>query len=83
LFDRNDVHIKLFVLPKDDSIDEYNIRTEKDPKYIKLSKNILVDHKEEYLQLFKEYMDVFAWRYGDLNWAMPHRDTCGKTYTSI
>jgi hypothetical protein len=46
LFHRNDVPVKPVVLPKDDSIEEYNIGTEKDPKYIKLSKNILVDHRE-------------------------------------
>jgi hypothetical protein len=49
LFDRNDVPVKPVVLPKDDSIEEYNIETEKYLKYIKLSKNILVDHREEYL----------------------------------
>jgi hypothetical protein len=63
LFDINDVHVKLIVPPKDNSIEEYNIRSEKYPKYIKMSKNIHVDPREEYLQLFKEYMDFFAWRY--------------------
>jgi hypothetical protein len=65
LFYRNDVHVKPVVLPKDDSIEGYNIGIEKDPKYIKLSKNIFDDHKVEYLQLFKEYMDVFSWRHED------------------
>jgi hypothetical protein len=66
LFDRNNVPVKPTVLPKDDSIETYHIGIEKDPKYIKLSKNIPIDHREEYLQLFKEYMDIFAWRYEDL-----------------
>jgi hypothetical protein len=46
LFDRNDVLVKLVVLPKDDSIEDYNFGTKKDPKYIKLSKIITVDHRE-------------------------------------
>jgi hypothetical protein len=65
-FDINDVPVKPTVLPKDGSIEEYNIGTEKDHKYIKLSKNIPTDHREEYLQFFKEYMDVFSWIYEDL-----------------
>jgi hypothetical protein len=40
LFDRNGVHVKPIVLPKDNNIEEYNIGTEKNLKYIKLSKNI-------------------------------------------
>jgi hypothetical protein len=66
LFDRNDVPSKPVVLPKDDSIEEYNIRTKKDPKYINFSKNIPSNQREEYLYFFKEYMVVFAWRYKDL-----------------
>jgi hypothetical protein len=66
LFDRNDVPVKPTVHPKDDIIEEYNVGTEKDPKYIKLSKNIHVDHRAEYFHLFKEYMDVFSWRYEDI-----------------
>jgi hypothetical protein len=49
LFDRNNVPFKPTILPKDDSIEEYNIGTKKDPKYIKLSKNIPDDHRVEYL----------------------------------
>jgi hypothetical protein len=66
LFDINDVLVKPIVLPKDDNIQEYNIGTEKYPKYISMSKNIIVDHRAAYLQLFKEYMYVFSWRYEDL-----------------
>jgi hypothetical protein len=63
LFYRNDVPVKPYFLPKDDSIEEYNNGTEKDPRYIKLSKNIHVDHRVEYLQFFKEKMDVL---HGDM-----------------
>jgi hypothetical protein len=43
------------------------VGTKEEPKYIKLSNEILVEHTKKYLQLFKEYMDVFAWKYEDLN----------------
>jgi hypothetical protein len=45
LFGRNDVLVKPSILPKDDSIQEYDIGTEKDPKYTKLSKNIHAYHR--------------------------------------
>jgi hypothetical protein len=40
LFDRNYVIIKPIVLPKDDNSEECNIRTEKEPKLIRLSNRI-------------------------------------------
>jgi len=46
LFDINDVPIKPIVLTKDDSIEEYNTGTKKEPKYIKLSKDIPINHRE-------------------------------------
>jgi hypothetical protein len=66
LFDRNDVPINPTILPKDDNSEECNIGTEKEPKLIKLSKGIPPKCKEEYLQLFKEFIDVFSWKYEDL-----------------
>ena len=59
-FDINDVPVKPTVLPKDGSIEEYNIGTEKDPKYINLSKNIPNDYREKYFHMFKEYMGIFT-----------------------
>jgi hypothetical protein len=66
LFDINDVPIKPIVLTKDDSIEEYNTGTKKEPKYIKLSKDIPINHREKYLQLSKEYIDFFACIYEEL-----------------
>jgi len=66
LFDINDIPVKPVILPKDENIEDCNIGTEHEPKYIKLSKYIYVEKKQEYQQIFKEYMDVFAWKYEDL-----------------
>jgi hypothetical protein len=52
-FDRNNVLLKRTILPKEDNNEEHNIGTEKHPKYINLSKHIPVDHRVEYLHLFK------------------------------
>jgi hypothetical protein len=60
MFDRNDVPMNLVVLPKGDNTKECNIGTEKEPKYINLSKEIPGEYKEKYLQLFKEYTNVFS-----------------------
>jgi len=60
LFDRDDVCVNPIVLHKDENSKEFNIGTERDLKIIKLSKQISPKCKEEYLQLFKEYMYVFS-----------------------
>jgi hypothetical protein len=66
LFDLNDVLVKPIFLPKDESIEDCNIWTYNEPKYIKLSKYIPIEHKLEYIHFFKEYMDVFVGKYEDL-----------------
>ena len=40
IFDSNDVAKSPKVAPRDDEVDECNIGTEKDPKVIKISKNL-------------------------------------------
>ena len=48
------------------AIEEHNIGTAENPKMIKLSKNLPPDQKLKYIDLFKEFQDVFAWSYEDL-----------------
>ena len=45
LFNRNDMPINPIVLPKDENAEEFNIGTEHEPKYIKLSKYISPKNK--------------------------------------
>ena len=47
-------------------MEDRNIGTEENPKVIKLSKNFPEREKEEYVNLMKKYIDVFAWSYEDL-----------------
>ena len=47
-------------------IEEYNLGTQDNPKMIKLSKSFPPDQKLKYVELIKEFHDVFAWSYEDL-----------------
>jgi hypothetical protein len=66
LFDWNDVVVKVKGSVDDDVITEYNIGTEKDPKFVKFSSNLSREKKVEYAELLKEFVDVFSWTYEDL-----------------
>ena len=66
LFYQNDVARDPKMKPTDDVVEKKNIGTEQNPRIIKLSKNLLVKEKEDYVNLMKRYTDVFAWSYEDL-----------------
>ena len=65
-FDQNDVAKSPKVNPVENAVEDRNIGTEENPKIIKLSKNFPVKEKEEYVNLVKKYIDVFAWSYEDI-----------------
>jgi len=52
--------------PLIENIEEFNIGTEEKPKLIKLSKALPPDEKVKYINLFKDFQDVFPWSYEDL-----------------
>jgi hypothetical protein len=60
LFDRNDVEVKGKVSNDDADVVECNIGTDQDPKFVKLSNNLLKEQRAEYAKLLKEFIDVFA-----------------------
>jgi hypothetical protein len=66
LFDFNDVAKKPKIEASGKEVEECNIGTEEKPKMIKLSKSLPPEKKSKYIELFKEYVDVFAWGYEDL-----------------
>lgn len=66
IFDSNDVAKSPKVAPRDDEVEECKIGTEKDPKVIKIAKNMTQESKEKYIKLMKEFYDVFVWTYDDL-----------------
>ena len=43
-----------------------NIGTLEHPRMVKISKALTVEQRKRYINLLKEYVDVFAWSYEDL-----------------
>ena len=66
LFDFNDVAKKPKLVPIETEVEECNIGSELKPMMIKLSKTLPAHIKLKYIELFKEFSDVFAWIYEDL-----------------
>jgi len=66
LFDFNDIPKKPQMEPLKADIEDYNIVTKENPKMLKLSKSLPPDKKLKYVELIKEFQDVFAWSYEDL-----------------
>jgi ribonuclease HI len=66
LFDFNDVAKKLKIEANGQEVEDCNIGTEEKPRIVKLSKSLPPEQKLKYIELFKEYSDVFAWGYEDL-----------------
>jgi len=66
LFNSNDVVAKPIEQEIEVQVVDCNIGSEKDPQIIKLAKGVPHKYKQRYLDLLKNYMDVFAWSYDDL-----------------
>jgi hypothetical protein len=45
---------------KEADVNEFNIGTEEDPKFVKLSSNLSREQRTEYDELLREFADVFA-----------------------
>jgi hypothetical protein len=57
IFDENDVVVKPSIHPQIEEVEDCNIGTDQEPKFIKISKKLFVDQKKRYVDLFKEYID--------------------------
>ena len=66
LFDFNDVAKKPKLELVETEVEEWNIGSELKPMMIKLSKTLPAYIKLNYIELFKEFSDVFTWTYEDL-----------------
>ena len=62
-FDQNDVSKDLKFHPTENDIEDQYIGTEDSCNIVKLSRNLPVKEKEEYIKSMKKYTDVFAWGY--------------------
>jgi hypothetical protein len=63
VFDGNGVPVKFIGSTNDAYVIEYNIGTEEDPKFVKFSSNLSRQKRVEYVELLKEFVDVFSWTY--------------------
>jgi hypothetical protein len=66
LFYFNDIAKKPKIEANGQEVEDCNIGTEDKPLIVKLSKSLPPEKKLKYIELFKEYSDVFAWGYEDL-----------------
>ena len=66
LFDFNDVAKKPKLEPVETEVEVCNIGSKLKPMMINLSKTLPAHIKLKYIELFKEFSDVFAWSYEDL-----------------
>jgi len=66
LFDQSDVAKEPKLIPDGDEVEEFNIGTATQPKIIRLSKSLPPETRQRYIDLMKEYVDIFSWDYNDL-----------------
>jgi hypothetical protein len=66
LFDQNDIPLKSTLQPQLEEVEDCNVGSNENPKLVKLSKYLPTELKKKYVELLKEYKDVFAWSYEDL-----------------
>jgi ribonuclease HI len=66
LFDGNDVAVGGRFSGDDADTAECNIGTLEEPKFVKLSRNLIEEQRVEYTKLLRDFVDVFAWTYKDL-----------------
>ena len=66
LFDFNNVAKDPRMEPVETNVEEHNIGNLAKPKMIKLSSTLPSHIKMQYIELFKEFKDVFSWGYKDL-----------------
>lgn len=66
LFDSRDIPKRPKTKPLKPNIEDYNLGTRDNPKLIKLLKSLPLEQKLKYVELMREFQDVFAWSYEDL-----------------
>lgn len=65
LFDHNDIPTRPTAQPKEEKVQEHNLGTPSDPQMISLLKDLPKEQKHIYIELFREFKDVFTWKYED------------------
>jgi len=66
LFDKNDAHRKHSHKVVDNKVEDCNLGSDENPKMVKLCSSLPTNFRQIYVDLLKEFADVFAWSYEDL-----------------
>lgn len=66
LFDQDDVARKTNLVPTKKGVEDVNIGTTDQPKFIKLSKSLPSEANPKYIDFFIDFSDVCSWDYSDL-----------------
>ena len=66
LFDHNDMPLKPSKKEQGPTIHEKKIGSQSHPKPINLSTELTADQRSKFCVLIKEFADIFAWEYSDL-----------------
>ncbi|MCO5568457.1 hypothetical protein L7F22_022156 [Adiantum nelumboides] len=59
------------LLPDDQEVEEWNLRSEEDPKMIKINEHLKKELKDKAWKLFLKFKDVFAWEFTNLKGVDP------------
>ena len=66
IFEQNYVFKSPRIQADDEEVENFNLGTVAVPKMIKLSKFLSVEMKQKYIEMTRNFIDVFAWIYADL-----------------
>jgi hypothetical protein len=66
LFDHNDVSRKAVIQTEETNVVDYDISLDTNPRLVKISKKLSQKLRRTYVELMKQYSDIFSWSYEDL-----------------
>jgi ribonuclease HI len=66
LFDHNDVSRKVVIQTEETDVIDCDISSDLNPRMVKLSRKLSEKQRDIYVNLMKQYSDVFSWSYEDL-----------------
>jgi hypothetical protein len=66
LFDHNDFSRKVVIQTEETDVVDCDISSDSNPKMVKISRKIPEKLRDTYVNLMKQYLDVFSWSYEDL-----------------
>ena len=67
IFSKDDTLLNPTMQSSEENIISCNIGIEKHPKMVKISKSLSVEQRNKYIELLKEFADIFSWSYEDLS----------------